>query len=320
MEPPIKWIYQNQTMIQCEIIPQEAMDLSCFEKMERDQSCLRCVLVDPKKQRLSYTVSNLVSMKDFLSQIHFTQEEGYVFLIDLLEAILGCNRDKYVVLDLDKIYVSAWGDVFYFLVIPLKIEYWMHQKEELHQLMEDLLHHLKIQDHYEMIGYIYTLSHSKEFSIPNLIQGLQALRHQQIKRWHFFNKPIKKFKCDHPIHSQVVFEPLYIQEDIVEENKTQLIGVKNPSKAYLIYQDEKYDLLSEDTLVGRSMACDIRLMENDVSLKHARIHCENERYYIQDLKSANGTYLNEKRVQRKMRLHSGMKLRFGNQECSFHQE
>lgn len=114
MEPPIKWIYQNQTMIQCEIIPQEAMDLSCFEKMERDQSCLRCVLVDPKKQRLSYTVSNLVSMKDFLSQIRFTQEEGYVFLIDLLEAILGCNRDKYVVLDLDKIYVSAWEMRFIF--------------------------------------------------------------------------------------------------------------------------------------------------------------------------------------------------------------
>ena len=32
------------------------------------------------------------------------------------------------------------------------------------------------------------------------------------------------------------------------------------------------------------MICDVRLQDISVSLKHAKIVCENDRYYIQDLK------------------------------------
>ncbi|WP_419006102.1 FHA domain-containing protein [Holdemanella porci] len=42
--------------------------------------------------------------------------------------------------------------------------------------------------------------------------------------------------------------------------------------------------------------------------------------YIQDLKSTNKTYLNEKEVKRKMRLKDGMTIRFGDVVCEFKEQ
>ena len=71
-------------------------------------------------------------------------------------------------------------------------------------------------------------------------------------------------------------------------------------------EQDTYALSNEINLVGRAMICDVRLQDISVSLKHAKIVCENDRYYIQDLKSTNKTYLK-----------NGMKVRFGDVECEF---
>lgn len=83
---------------------------------------------------------------------------------------------------------------------------------------------------------------------------------------------------------------------------------------------EKYSLANEINLIGRAMSCDVRFQDSSVSLKHAKIICENERYYIQDLKSTNKTFLNDKEVKRKMRLKDGMHIRFGDVECEFKEQ
>ena len=83
---------------------------------------------------------------------------------------------------------------------------------------------------------------------------------------------------------------------------------------------KKYALCNEINLVGRAMVCDVRIQDACISLKHAKIVCENDRYYIQDLKSTNKTYLNEKEVKRKMRLKDGMTIRFGDVVCEFKEQ
>ena len=88
-------------------------------------------------------------------------------------------------------------------------------------------------------------------------------------------------------------------------------------KASLVWNHEKYALCNEMNIVGRAMVCDIRFQDPSVSLKHAKIVCENDRYYIQDLKSTNKTYLNGKEVKRKMRLKDGMQVQFGDIVCEF---
>jgi len=50
------------------------------------------------------------------------------------------------------------------------------------------------------------------------------------------------------------------------------------------------------TILGRRPDCDVRISTQYVSRKHARIVCQDEKTVIQDLGSANGTFINSKRI------------------------
>jgi serine phosphatase RsbU (regulator of sigma subunit) len=67
---------------------------------------------------------------------------------------------------------------------------------------------------------------------------------------------------------------------------TSLILVKGPNAG------RRFSLPGEITVIGRQPDSAIYLEELAVSRQHARIVCENGAYYIEDLNSANGTWLN----------------------------
>ena len=50
--------------------------------------------------------------------------------------------------------------------------------------------------------------------------------------------------------------------------------------------------------IGRNETNDIQVDNLSVSKQHAAISKENDKYIIEDLKSTNGTYLNEKNISR----------------------
>lgn len=58
-------------------------------------------------------------------------------------------------------------------------------------------------------------------------------------------------------------------------------------------------------LIGRLENCDIVLDSSEVSRRHAVIRQVGEAYFIEDLNSSNGTYVNDERIQQQMELHEG---------------
>ncbi len=62
---------------------------------------------------------------------------------------------------------------------------------------------------------------------------------------------------------------------------------------------EKRDfrLSGPKTLVGRKNDCDIRIPVNEVSRHHAEFHIDGDAVTLKDLNSANGTFVNNKRVK-----------------------
>ncbi len=60
--------------------------------------------------------------------------------------------------------------------------------------------------------------------------------------------------------------------------------------------------------VGRSSSCDIIFPGTHLSRQHVEVRIEKDRLLVKDLKSANGTYINNKRVS-EGELHSGDTLR-----------
>ena len=60
--------------------------------------------------------------------------------------------------------------------------------------------------------------------------------------------------------------------------------------------NEVIELGEGEVIIGRSPSCRLRLPSDNVSRKHARIFFRNDEYYIEDLGSTNGTYVNGIRV------------------------
>lgn len=67
--------------------------------------------------------------------------------------------------------------------------------------------------------------------------------------------------------------------------------------------------VGSNTVVGRSNECDITLAAAHLSRRHARLCIKNDRLRVTDLDSANGTYLNGKRVKEAW-VSRGDELRF----------
>ncbi len=75
-------------------------------------------------------------------------------------------------------------------------------------------------------------------------------------------------------------------------------------------QTSKYVLEKRETLLGRSDACDLQLIDLSVSREHARISCRKGAWVIRDLRSVNGTYVNDKAVTEQS-LRSGDEIVLG---------
>src|SRR6266545_1976031 len=81
--------------------------------------------------------------------------------------------------------------------------------------------------------------------------------------------------------------------------------------------NEKHPLLGESMMVGRDRSCSIVLAHPAVSRRHAKITLSGTTCVLEDLKSANGTYVNNTRVER-AKLKPGDVVRFGaDPSCSY---
>jgi len=71
-----------------------------------------------------------------------------------------------------------------------------------------------------------------------------------------------------------------------------------------------YDLRDEQT-VGRAAGCQITLDDTYVSQLHARVFNKDGGWFVEDLGSTNGTYLNAKRVSGALALKRGDRIKIG---------
>ena len=73
---------------------------------------------------------------------------------------------------------------------------------------------------------------------------------------------------------------------------------------------EMYRIEGPETVVGRASNATIRLNDDGISRRHARIFNEGGVLFIEDLKSANGTVVNGQQIDR-LKLSDGDKIRLG---------
>ena len=72
-----------------------------------------------------------------------------------------------------------------------------------------------------------------------------------------------------------------------------------------------FALKGEPLQIGRAEACHVRLDDRYSSQFHARLYGSEGTWYLEDLGSTNGTYLNRQRVQGTVEVHAGDQIRIG---------
>ncbi len=99
-------------------------------------------------------------------------------------------------------------------------------------------------------------------------------------------------------------------------------GINKNSKAqtYLKLINMKEDLpfklsehyaLNNETKLGRGSENTITIKDPFISKEHIKIYSEDGDYYLEDLNSANGTFLNEKKVEGREKLYNGDIINIG---------
>jgi pSer/pThr/pTyr-binding forkhead associated (FHA) protein len=69
--------------------------------------------------------------------------------------------------------------------------------------------------------------------------------------------------------------------------------------------------LSGSVPIGRGDACAIKLSDTYVSQMHARLYGQDGGWFVEDLGSTNGTFLNDRKVDRPMQIHAGDVVKVG---------
>ena len=79
-----------------------------------------------------------------------------------------------------------------------------------------------------------------------------------------------------------------------------------------------YLLKGRSVLIGRDDDSPIQIVDEAVSRRHLRIrHDDGDRYVAEDLDSANGTFVNDERIDRGRPLVDGDILKLGTTEIMF---
>jgi len=80
---------------------------------------------------------------------------------------------------------------------------------------------------------------------------------------------------------------------------------------------EEHEFKEKDIIIGRSSSNDIVIKDEGVSRKHCAIEPATNSYVLKDLKSTNGTFLNDKKITSPSVLKHGDKITVGKTILQF---
>lgn len=165
----------------------------------------------------------------------------------------------------------------------------------------------------------------RESLLRELTKHLAA--HAQDKKYHLTGPIEVTFAAEPRLRSGDCLIDSHIEEKsaVAVEEHTQIISAEEARKLFAATQSAKlddkesglsYPLESASITIGRQADNDIVLNNPGVSRRHARLDLEEKTYHLIDLDSTNGTYVNEKEIDRAS-LADGDRIRFGNIVLTF---
>ncbi len=119
----------------------------------------------------------------------------------------------------------------------------------------------------------------------------------------------------------ITFAPVEATGDVAEDELTVSLGDLRETSAMVVVKrgpnaGSKFSLDQDVTRAGRHPDSDIFLDDITVSRRHAEIRRKDGRFFVHDMGSLNGTYVNRERVE-SAPLRSGDEIQIGKFKLVF---
>lgn len=115
--------------------------------------------------------------------------------------------------------------------------------------------------------------------------------------------------------------PERLKEPLYSEEKTTFLGAndKNPILKNLSTGDV-YEVTSNPFTIGKSQTCNLVIADKVVSRHHAEVVQYGDKYFIKDLSSTNGTFINGNKLMADtdVELKDGQEIIFANKKFIYH--
>jgi pSer/pThr/pTyr-binding forkhead associated (FHA) protein len=90
--------------------------------------------------------------------------------------------------------------------------------------------------------------------------------------------------------------------------------MKSVPTVYLDNGVQQFKFSSPEVIIGRDQANELPIQDKAVSARHTRLSYHHGQWWVEDLKSRNGTFLNEKQVVNPIVITAGDMIRCATQE------
>ena len=125
------------------------------------------------------------------------------------------------------------------------------------------------------------------------------------------------FKENEKREAEKNIEPERPKEPLYSEEKTTFLGAndKNPILKNLSTGDV-YEVTSNPFTIGKSQTCSLVIADKVVSRHHAEVVQYGDKYFIKDLSSTNGTFINGNKLMADtdVELKDGQEIIFANKK------
>lgn len=129
------------------------------------------------------------------------------------------------------------------------------------------------------------------------------------------------FKENEKMETEKNREPERPKGPLYSEEKTTFLGAndKNPILKDLSTGDV-YEVTSNPFTIGKSQTCNLVIADKVVSRHHAEVVQYGDKYFIKDLSSTNGTFINGNKLMADtdIELKDGQEIIFANKKFIYH--
>ncbi len=119
----------------------------------------------------------------------------------------------------------------------------------------------------------------------------------------------------------LIYSFLFLALYLIKQDLSQIPSTTKEALLILPYspsrRKKKTFILNGEKIIGRDKNCSIILEDSYASSQHARIYQKDNHFFIEDLESKNGTFLNGKRIKKETALKNGDKITIGKTELKF---